>query len=1242
MPVAIAFYYFILPTTGHSQENPFTKDQALKLVAKNAAILQLTDEEVKNAFVSDCYVNNVTGTQMVYLNQGYKGTPIFNQIKTIAFKNDKVVSNAGAFLKKIATFVTTNSGEPTLLPNESVTKAATHLGIALQQNIAVNSFESTNKKYTYSKLGISKDNITTKLVWVENNKQLVLCWQVKIAPILSSDYWLINVDANTGLIVSKVNLTVYDKWEKEIGETEQGNANKQDVANRGNNITSGTYRVIAYPAESLNHPGGTPSVVNTPWNLAGSGNAATTLGWHNDGLIDHDSTRGNNVWAREDRAGNNGSPTPGAAAVSTTPQPSLTFNFAFSSSISPTSIENRNFGITQLFYWNNIMHDISYLYGFNEVSGNFQNSNMNRGGLGNDYVFADAQDGSGINNANFATPDDGSNPRMQMFLWASSSQIFNINSPSNLAGYKTASEGNLSVNNAIADKGPITADVVLYSTTGLNDGCAASVGTTMIGKIALIDRGNCSFTTKIKNAQNAGALAVIVVNNVAGNPFRMSGSDNTITIPAIMITQSDGNTIKTTVQSGTNINVTLKSTPIDGDLDNGVVAHEYTHGISNRLTGGPSNSGCLTNAEQMGEGWSDYFALMTTTNWATAQATDGANPRPIGTYVIRQPINGSGIRNYPYTTNMTINPWTLDMLATNTNGQVHTIGEIWATVLWDMTWSLIQQVGINTNFFDPNGIGGNSIAMKLVTEGMKLQPCRPGFLDGRDAILKADTLLYNGLYSCTIWKAFAKRGMGIYATQGSSDDFTDQTSNYNVPAATMIKTVDKPSAAQNEELTYTFKSSCQCENITGYTIVDTLPTNVTYISGGTYNSANRTVTFTVPSLSQGQNILFTLKVKVNTGTYSAPIEYLNEPLNGGFPTTLTATNSGSGAWAISTNRVNTGFSTLYANNPATNSTQILTSTASYAINNITTLSFWHYFDTEASYDGGLVEISTDNGVTWQDAGPFMTQNPYNSVVGTDSKKAFSGSSGGQFVNTIVNLASFKGKTIQFRFVFSSDGGVGGDGWYIDDILLKSESGVYNIGYLYNGANVIKTNSSVNTIILNALPVTWGKFIAEKKGQTSLLTWSTLQEYNTTQFVVERSIDGEHFESIGKVKAQGNSSMVSNYQFTDVLPYKGINYYRLRQEDKDGKFTYSAVRSVTFDIIKSGFSIYPNPAKDKISIAVKGNKNVLEMQLLNATGQLVTSFVIKGENNLVNLPVLSPGVYFIRMNGQENVERLVIK
>jgi subtilisin-like proprotein convertase family protein len=378
---------------------------------------------------------------------------------------------------------------------------------------------------------------------------------------------------------------------------------------------------------------------------------------------------------------------------------------------------------------------------------------------------------------------------MQMFLWSAINSVTcKVNTPAVIAGNYTAVEGAFSTANSLATKGPITAPVVYFDDAagGTHLACTGAPLTSLTGKIALINRGTCSFVIKVKEAQIAGALAVIMVNNAAGAPIIMGGTDNTITIPAVMISNVDGATFA--AQIANNLNVTLSAITgqrIDGDLDNGIIVHEYGHGISNRLTGGPANVSCLSNAEQGGEGWSDYVSLMMTHNWATAGVNDGALSRGIGTYAIGEPTTGRGIRNFPYSTNMTIQPSTYAGVQT-TGGQVHAIGEIWCAALWDMTWAIIQQENsINTNLynFTPAGTGGNSIALKLVLEGMKLQPCSPGFLDARNAIIQADQNLYAGRHFCTIWAAFARRGMGFSAVQGSSNNTNDQTQAFDLPPA---------------------------------------------------------------------------------------------------------------------------------------------------------------------------------------------------------------------------------------------------------------------------------------------------------------------------------------------------------------------------------------------------------------------------------------------------------------------------
>jgi extracellular elastinolytic metalloproteinase len=211
----------------------------------------------------------------------------------------------------------------------------------------------------------------------------------------------------------------------------------------------------------------------------------------------------------------------------------------------------------------------------------------------------------------------------------------------------------------------------------------------------------------------------------------------------------------------------------DGDLDNGIIAHEYGHGISTRLTGGPANSGCLNNAEQGGEGWSDWFALMMTMKVGDT----GTKSRPMGTYVLGQPTTGVGIRTFPYNTNMSINPQTYDSIKTNT--EVHAVGQVWAGIIWEVTWGMVNSQGFDPNLFTGNS--GNNKALRLILDGLKLQPCSPGFVNARDAILLADRNDFAGANQCLLWTAFAKRGLGFSANQGSSNSASDGTQAFNLP-----------------------------------------------------------------------------------------------------------------------------------------------------------------------------------------------------------------------------------------------------------------------------------------------------------------------------------------------------------------------------------------------------------------------------------------------------------------------------
>ena len=582
-------------------------------------------------------------------------------------------------------------------------------------------------------------------------------------------------------------------------------ASSNDVASAGPEglqaVTSAKYNVIAYPKNDPNETA--PSLVTNPWTINGNAKAYTDK-WNTDNLADYkDSLKGNNVYAYEDLNHDNKI---GYSPKSSTALPDLTWNFPPDFTVDPTSdILTESFGLTNLFYMTNLMHDMSYDYAFDEKAGNLQTYNFGRGGKLNDLLLAEGFDGSDTSNANMAPAVDGKKCRLQIFQWYPSSfKTLTFHSPGDLLGTMPAAESNLSINNKLSQTGSITGDIVYFNdVTNVNShrGCvAAGNASALAGKIAYIDRGSCTFVIKLKNAQNAGAKAVLVGDSlvVGSRLVIMSGSDNTITVPGVFVRYSDALRIKNDLNLHLTTNATESFSPyIDGDLDNAVVAHEYTHAISSRLTGGANTVSCLNNGEQMGEGWSDYFGLMMSTNWNTAVVADSSKPRPIGNYVVGYLSSDSpGIRYYPYSKNFSTDPWTYGLLKTDTSvheftnadqGGIYATGELWCSTLWDLTWDLCKAGGINKTFFKSTVAGGNTTAMKLVMQGMKLQKCSPGCLDGRDAILKADTALYAASHSAIIWKAFARRGMGYSAKQGLNTKIKDGTAAYDLPPGVSLQ-----------------------------------------------------------------------------------------------------------------------------------------------------------------------------------------------------------------------------------------------------------------------------------------------------------------------------------------------------------------------------------------------------------------------------------------------------------------------
>ncbi|KAI7831052.1 Fungalysin metallopeptidase-domain-containing protein, partial [Kickxella alabastrina] len=373
-------------------------------------------------------------------------------------------------------------------------------------------------------------------------------------------------------------------WSAHVGVKE----NRIESLNDWGNGLDESYRV--FPRSMLSPLDGQPQIVLNPADPRGSPH-----GW-----VTANTTVGNNVWAQSNPSGHNEyiqNYRP-LARVLDSPRAAV-FDFPLDLSQQPTAY--MDFVITQLFYTINIMHDLTFIYGFDEAAGNFQDINYSGLGAANDSIIAYAQDGRSINNALFFTPPDGQKGVMCMFIW-------NTNTPNR-----------------------------------------------------------------------------------------------------------------------------------DSSLDQDIVAHEFTHGVSNRLTGGAANVDCLNGASPAA--WARAGATL----WQTSCAS-------------RPPTHA---------------PWV-------GHGRVlfkgvHGIGEIWAVTLYDILWNLMDIMGISPDIFSHDLTKGNCAGLQIILDAMKLQPCNPSFLQARDALLQAEQNFSAGKNRCALWRGFAKRGMGPNAAfdgQRHIEDFS--------------------------------------------------------------------------------------------------------------------------------------------------------------------------------------------------------------------------------------------------------------------------------------------------------------------------------------------------------------------------------------------------------------------------------------------------------------------------------------
>lgn len=724
---------------------------------------------------------------VVKVQQSYQGIPLYNSVATAVIRDAKVNYFTDNFTKNYS---------KAAAPNKAAAANSIFSGVLQNLNIQDASYKLVGMKDDVQNIDHAVRN--RLIYYPTQNNELRLCYEYIFEEKGTSNYWDILADAQTGEILVKENLTVscsfnHDAYSHDYSEHIPDGFDKfEDRSEPADALAAlapdaASYRVFPFPVESPIH--GSRTLETNPWLTD-----ASPDGWHRVATTTpsvYTITRGNNVHAYEDSENNNA---PGESASGGN---NRVFDFPFAENQTDS---NLNAAITNLFYANNKIHDIFYRLGFTETARNFQAFNYGKGGLQGDYVMAEAQDGSGTNNANFATPSDGNRPRMQMYLWTPSvlERVY-YNAPQEAVGRVVQNYISTTFGPELTPTG-VTADVML---SPVLDGCTALPENSLAGKIGLIARGDCEFQMKVHNAQIAGAVGAIIYNLPNSSPTSgMAGTNSAITIPSVLIENAEAEYMKSLMQTKT-VNITLKYDPNlqkikDASFDNGIIVHEYGHGISNRNTG--NGFSCLSSSnskEQMGEGWSDFFALM-----LTNRPGDNASvARGIGTFAASQPITGVGIRPAKYSPDFSVNPYTYGetngMEYQNTLGQmvphVHSIGFVWATMLWDLHWRYVEKYGYSSDV-TANATNGSTRVLQLVTDGLKLQPCSPTFIDGRDAILAAEQIITGGEDKCMIWDTFAKRGLGINASAGSKTDINDQIEDYNVPAECVLANAEVSSA----------------------------------------------------------------------------------------------------------------------------------------------------------------------------------------------------------------------------------------------------------------------------------------------------------------------------------------------------------------------------------------------------------------------------------------------------------------